>query len=136
MIENCLFFDKLSRPNYNEIFSELGASKYYADEMSRESIEEFKKIFSNSSDVKLDYSNKVSEIILEAEEQQDEVSTILIKLKEGGQSGDNASQFILTVAQFERLFGPSDYDECYKYSVQCILKNNHNYEISEEMLKR
>lgn len=136
MIENCLCFDTLSRPNYNEVFSELGASNYYADEMSRESIEEFKKIFSNSSDVKLDYSNKVSEISLEIEEQQDEVSSILIKLKEGAQAGDNASQFILTVAQFERLFGPSDYDECYKYSMQYILKNNHNYEIWGNMLKR
>lgn len=45
MIENCLCFDTLSRPSRNEVFSELGISNYYADEMSRESIEEFKKKF-------------------------------------------------------------------------------------------
>lgn len=52
---NCLCFDTLSRPSRNEVFSELGTSNYYADEMSRGSIEEFKKILSNSSDVKLDF---------------------------------------------------------------------------------
>lgn len=82
------------------------------------------------------FSNEVSEISLETEEQQDEVSTILIKLKEGGQAGDNASQFILMVAQFERLFGPFYSDECYKYSLQCIWKINHNYEILGNILKR
>lgn len=127
LIENCLSLNPLSRPNFDEIISEFETDKYYTDDMDKTAIEEYKKIFSHPSDFKFKYSNKVSENESKTEQLQDKENPILIKLKEASQAGDNASQFILAVAQFEGLFGHPDYDESFKYSMMYIKKNNDSF---------
>lgn len=121
LIEKCLCINPISRPNFNEIVSELETDKYYTDDMDRSAIEEYKKIFSKSSVFMPNFSNNEKP---KTEHEKDKENPILIKLKEGASSGDVASQFILAVAQFEGVFGHPDYDESFKYSMMYIKSND------------
>ena len=88
MIEKCLCMNSISRPNFDEIISELETDKYYTDDMDIESINEYKKIFSDSKNFMPNYSKDSSEI--SHEKSQNKENLVLIKLREGANAGNFA----------------------------------------------
>lgn len=116
LIESCWNPFRDSRPDFDRIVSELETDKYITDDMDREKIDEYKKIFSKPMSDESYMPNFGSK----TEQKQDEENHVLIKLRKAAQAGDAASQFILAVGQFDGIFGHPSYDESLEYSMKYI----------------